>query len=67
MKRQPYIPLGCDQQGRYPQAAEASTDLGADDSGPTDRQIVKAVLADLLISCALVGAIAIVFWVAVRA
>lgn len=27
----PGIPNGCDQQGRYPQAAEAATDVGADD------------------------------------
>ena len=25
------IPKGCDQQGRYPQAAEPCTELGADD------------------------------------
>jgi hypothetical protein len=24
------IPRGCDQQGRYPQAAEAATEIGAD-------------------------------------
>lgn len=34
MKR-PYIPLGCDQQGRYsaaqPMPAEAATEIGADD------------------------------------
>lgn len=27
----PRIPLGCDQQGRYPEAAEAATEVGADD------------------------------------
>lgn len=26
----PHVPLGCDQQGRHPQAAEACTDMGAD-------------------------------------
>ena len=25
------VPLGCDQQGRYPEAAEAATDIGQDD------------------------------------
>lgn len=25
------LPKGCDQQGRYPQAAEAATELGVDD------------------------------------
>lgn len=28
--KQPYIPKGCDQQGRVPEAAEAATELGAD-------------------------------------
>jgi hypothetical protein len=27
----PRIPRGCDQQGRYPQAAEPCTELGQDD------------------------------------
>ena len=31
--RQPRIPLGCDEQGRHPQAAEAATEIGADDDG----------------------------------
>ena len=26
-----YLPRGCDQQGRYPQAAEPCTDLGVED------------------------------------
>lgn len=25
------LPKGCDQQGRYPEAAEAATEVGADD------------------------------------
>lgn len=28
----PRVPLGCDQQGRYPEAAEAATEIGADDT-----------------------------------
>ena len=28
--RRTHIPRGCDQQGRYPEAAEAATELGAD-------------------------------------
>lgn len=28
----PRVPLGCDQQGRYPEAAEAATEVGADDA-----------------------------------
>ena len=26
------LPKGCDQQGRYPEAAEAATEVGADDA-----------------------------------
>jgi len=26
------LPTGCDQQGRYPEAAEVCTELGAEDS-----------------------------------
>lgn len=35
--KQAYIPKGCDQQGRHPEAAEAATELGAnqdDKPGP---------------------------------
>ena len=31
LDRRAYIPRGCDAQGRYPQAAECCTELGADD------------------------------------
>jgi hypothetical protein len=40
-----HVPLGCDQQGRYPQAAEASTELGADDDDLACASgIVRAVM-----------------------
>jgi hypothetical protein len=42
-----YIPAGCDQQGRHPQAAEACTDLGADDDLACAGGIVRAVLWSL--------------------
>ena len=38
----PRIPLGCDQQGRYPEAAEAATEVGADDA-PSNWWIAMAV------------------------
>jgi hypothetical protein len=44
-----YIPTGCDQQGRYLQAAEACTDLGADDDLACASGIVRAVLWSLAI------------------
>lgn len=38
--KHPYHPLGCDQQGRYPEKlelpAEAATELGADDEPPVE-------------------------------
>lgn len=41
------IPKGCDQQGRYPQAAEAATELGADQDEPGSRW--EAMLTDVAI------------------
>ena len=38
----PRVPLGCDQQGRYPEAAEAATEVGADDA-PSNWWIAMAV------------------------
>ena len=61
--KHPYIPKGCDQQGRYPEAAEAATDVGADDA--PDPDIVRAVLIDIALSAVVIAVIAlIVMWVA---
>lgn len=55
--RKPYIPKGCDQQGRYPQAADAVTEIGfEDEEAPFDW---RAMLSDIAISVALVGTIAL--------
>lgn len=46
------MPMGCDYQGRYPQAAEACTELGADDEAHVSGAIswpVYAVLAALAV------------------
>ena len=50
------IPRGCDQQGRHPQAAEACTELGADDEDPlrAARGVVWGVVAALMIWAAIV-------------
>lgn len=45
--KQPYIPKGCDQQGRHPEAAEAATELGADQDEPGSRW--EAMLTDVAI------------------
>lgn len=34
------LPKGCDQQGRYPEAAEAATEIGVDDGPETLGSIV---------------------------
>jgi hypothetical protein len=40
----PYIPRGCDAQGRYPEAAHACTDIGADDDLACAVGIVRAAI-----------------------
>lgn len=59
----PYIPKGCDQQGRYPdrmEPAEASTDLGTDDyDAPSP---VRQVLIDVGMCCAVLAVIYLILW-----
>ena len=45
--RRVHVPAGCDQQGRYPQAAEACTHLGADDDLACASGIVRALMWSL--------------------
>lgn len=52
-----YIPTGCDQQGRYPEAAEACTELGADDFN----EAAKFVMWQIAAAVVIVGVIAAVF------
>jgi hypothetical protein len=47
-------PTGCDQQGRYPEAAEAATEIGADDFDDAAQYIIW----HLVIAIVIVGAIA---------
>lgn len=54
-----YIPKGCDQQGRYPQAAESATDLGADQDDDFVDDLIPVAL-----TIAAVGVLAIVVSVA---
>jgi hypothetical protein len=48
------LPRGCDQQGRFPEAAEAATEVGVDDA---PESVGTLVVLGLGIVC-LVGAIA---------
>lgn len=54
------VPLGCDQQGRYPQAAEACTDVGLDTEDDLhDWELMRLML---IISCLIsIGFIVMVF------
>ena len=61
--KKPYIPKGCDYQGRHPEAAESATEVGADDPPPPD--MVRVVLGDLIIAVALVAVVAVVVLLAV--
>lgn len=46
----PRIPMGCDQQGRYPQAAECCTELGVkDDDGNSVMPLAVAAVAVVLL------------------
>jgi hypothetical protein len=56
------IPKGCDQQGRYPEAAEAATEVGIDDDAV--ESLGRLVLLGLSV-VVLVGAIAFVVGVLV--
>jgi hypothetical protein len=59
------VPRGCDQQGRYPEAAEAATEIGQDESNFYGLEFWKLEVTDALIfaigllACA--GAVVLVF------
>ena len=48
------LPKGCDQQGRHPEAAEAATDIGAEEP---EEDPLRAIIDDTLIASAIVVAI----------
>ncbi len=50
------LPKGLDQQGRYPEAAEAATEIGVNDDAP--ESLGKLVMLGLCV-VVLVGAIAL--------
>lgn len=62
MSKRPYLPVGCDQQGRYPHVAESATELGVGDEQVSNFELVKAVLMDVLIAAGLVVGVALVVW-----
>ena len=58
------IPKGCDQQGRYPQAAEAATDIGVEEP---DIDPVRVVIEDTLLAMALLAVVGVMVLAAVGA
>ena len=52
-----YIPKGCDQQGRYPQAAESATEVGLDEPEP---DMLRVVLTDAVIAVCLLAVVGLV-------
>ena len=55
-------PKGCDQQGRYPEAAEAATEVGAEEPNFYSKELLLKEAAEFALSVlvifAVVGAIA---------
>ena len=49
------LPKGCDQQGRYPQAAEAATEVGADDEEQSNLVFLWAAVAILTVTIIAMG------------
>jgi hypothetical protein len=62
--RQPRIPLGCDEQGRHPQAAEAATEIGIPDEPEHD--MLKVIATDVLRAVTAICALCIVVLLALR-
>jgi hypothetical protein len=54
-----YIPTGCDQQGRHPEAAEAATELGADHFTDAAKFVIWQVVFAVIIVGAIAGAAAL--------
>lgn len=57
----PYVPQGCDQQGRYPQAAEAATEMGVEEPDDT----YSTVTTDVALSVVLIGVVAVIVLTAI--
>lgn len=49
------LPLGCDYQGRHPEAAEAATEVGSDDNDPPVDRRLRALIWRLYLAVLLVG------------
>ena len=56
----PYIPRGCDQQGRIPEAAEAATEIGAQPEEP--KRWWDALVSDTALALMCVAVMALLAW-----
>jgi hypothetical protein len=50
------LPKGCDQQGRYPEAAEAATDIGQDEDLMTPFDWAALVISGVVVVVTVVAA-----------
>jgi hypothetical protein len=65
--KHPRIPHGCDQQGRYPEAAEPCTELGQDDPDFYGAKFWEGeVIAALCVASAIVAGLAVLAMVFAR-
>ena len=53
------VPLGCDQQGRYPEAAEAATDIGQDDGMASFDWAALIIIGTVVAVTVVAGALAL--------
>jgi len=53
------IPLGCTNQGRNPEAAEACTEIGADDFDDTARFVIWHLIIAVMIVGVIAGVVAL--------
>lgn len=62
------LPRGCDQQGRYPEAAEAPAPAeAATEIGAEQDRYERAYWEDLKLACAMTAIVAVVFLVVLLA
>lgn len=54
-----YVPKGCDQQGRYVEAAEAATEIGADE----EQSVVNYITYLVWVVTLIVVCIGVALWI----
>jgi len=54
------VPKGCDQQGRFPEAAEAATEVGQDDPDFYSKELLLKEIFDFAMAVVIVGTVVVV-------